>query len=43
MDDKIKKLQKSTKKVMKEESSLLKADKKNDMKMAKCKKSMKKK
>ena len=38
MDKKIKKLQKSTDKVVKEEKSLLKADKKMDKKMDKMKK-----
>ncbi len=43
MDKKIKKIQKDTKKLAKEESSLLKADKKQDKKMAACEMKMKKK
>ena len=42
MDKKIKKLQSATKKVVKEEASLLKADKKNDKVIDKAKKVMKK-
>lgn len=41
MDKKIKKLQKDTKKVVKQEASLLKADKKNDKIVDKAKKKMK--
>jgi hypothetical protein len=41
MDEKIKKLQKNTKKVMKEEASLLKEDKKHDKVIANAKKKMK--
>ena len=41
MDKKIKKLQKDTKKVVKEEASLLKADKKHDKIVDKAKKKMK--
>jgi hypothetical protein len=37
MDAKIKKIQKTTRKLAKQESSLLKADKKQDAKMGKCK------
>lgn len=43
MDERIKKLQKDTKKIMKEESSLLKEDKKHDKIIAKAKKKLKKK
>jgi len=43
MDKKIKKLQKDTKKVMKEESALLKADKKHDKIIDKAKMKLKKK
>jgi len=35
MDEKIKKLQQSTQKIVKQEASLLKADKKQDKKLAK--------
>lgn len=41
MDEKIKKLQKNTNKLVKEEASLLKADKKHDKVIAKAKKKMK--
>jgi len=41
MDQKIKKLQKDTKKVVKEEASLLKEDKKHDKVIEKAKKKMK--
>ena len=41
MDEKIKKLQKNTHKLQKEEASLLKADKKHDKIIAKAKKKMK--
>ena len=40
MDKKIKKLQKDTKKIVKEEASLLKADKKNDKLIDKAKKKL---
>ncbi len=43
MDTKIKKIQKTTKKLAKEESSLLKADKKRDKKCAHSEKMMDKK
>jgi len=43
MDAKIKKLQKDTKKVMKGEASLLKADRKQDKMVDKAKKKMKEK
>lgn len=43
MDQKIKKIQKVTKKLAKEEASLIKMDKKHDRKMAKCDKMMKRK
>lgn len=41
MDKKIKKLQSSTNKIVKEEASILKADKKNDKIVDKAKKKMK--
>jgi hypothetical protein len=41
MDEKIKRLQKDTKKIVKEEASLLKEDKKHDKVIAKAKKKMK--
>lgn len=41
MDKKIKALEKGTSKLMKQEKSLLKADKKQDKKMAKCEMSQK--
>lgn len=43
MDKKIKKLQSTTKKLAKDESSLLKMDKKHDRKLDKCDMMMKKK
>ena len=43
MDEKIKKLQKDTKKLAKEESSLLREDKKHDRLIEKSKKKMRKK
>ena len=43
MDAKIKKIQKKTKSLEKDESKLLKADKKQDAKIAKCNMMMKKK
>lgn len=43
MHSKIKKLQKDTKKIEKEEASLLKIDKKHDKKIEKCDMMMKKK
>ncbi len=43
MDKKIKELQKGTKKLAKQESSLLKMDKKHDKKLDKCDMMMKKK
>jgi hypothetical protein len=43
MDKKIKKIQTATRKLQKEESSLLKMDKKHDKKLEKCDMKMKKK